>query len=497
MDEEFSLRRFNIREADWPSERSILSNIRHLVFEVEQGANGSGDVDSADEEGFHWLATDSKDAPIGTVRLKPDGQIDQLAVLENFRGAGVGKALLEQAIDKARHLGLEQVELVAPDGLQDFCEGAGFTPASEKPEDKKSLHQRMVQDLLPLDDRVLRLKATEINPGISVKQFDTGEVSFTEIGKIIRKVREIVFVHELGLPESFIGDEADDDALHWVAKDESGQIVGVIRMSLAGDISHLAVMSVHRNEGVGRSLLELAVGKATRYGLSEVRMEAMAGLNKFLTRAGFEKKGEAFEKFDTGYQTYNKATVLEDVHEPLQRPRVDGDHYSESEIVYKLGSDKRLILLRREEDYRNVILEMAKQATTSIRVYSPVLEHKLFDNNDLRNIFSALARKNRNTHIEILLFDSHRMTRNGHALLEVSRKLSSSIKMKIVHPELRQLNHEYMLVDDTGIVYRLDYEVYDGYANFSDITECNRLGRQFTAAWESGLSDPNLRQLRM
>ena len=154
-------------------------------------------------------------------------------------------------------------------------------------------------------------------------------------------------------------------------------------------------------------------------------------------------------------------------------------------------------MLRREEDYRNVILEMTKQAITFVRIYSPVLEHKLFDNIELREILSVLARKNRYTHIEILLHDSHRVTRNGHALLDISRKLSSSIKMKIVHPELRQLNHEYVLVDGAGIVYRRDFEAFDGYANFSDITECNRLGRQFNAAWESGLNDPNLRQLRM
>ena len=181
----------------------------------------------------------------------------------------------------------------------------------------------------------------------------------------------------------------------------------------------------------------------------------------------------------------------------MQRSGVGNDNYSDSEIVYKLGQDKKLILLRREEDYKNVILEMTKQVITSVRIFSPLLEHKLFDNSQLRETLSALSRKNRYTHIEILLYDSHRITRNGHALLELSRKLPSSIKMKIVHPELRRFNHEYVLVDGAGVVYRLDYEVYDGYANFSDVTECNKLGRQFTAAWESGLSDPNLRQLRI
>jgi hypothetical protein len=69
--------------------------------------------------------------------------------------------------------------------------------------------------------------------------------------------------------------------------------------------------------------------------------------------------------------------------------------------------------------------------------------------------------------------------------------------MKIVHPDYRRLNHEYVLVDSAGVIYRLDHEDFDGYANFYDKTECGRLGRQFQAAWESGLIDPDLRQIRI
>ncbi len=497
MKEELSIRRFNIREADWSRQGNTLSNIRRLVFIVEQGLAREDESDSKDEESWHWLATDREDVPVGTVRLLGDGQIGELAVLSNFRGAGVGAALLEQAVDKARHLGFTDVSLrVQPDNRK-FYERMGFVTVGKVFEEAGITYQEMVQNLDPLDDNVQRLTAVELDAEIAVKQFDTLEVTFKDVAKIIRKVREIVFVHELGLPESLVSDDADDDAIHWVAQDPSGLIIGVIRMSLDGEISRLAVTSEHRNNGVGQSLLELAVGKATRFDLHEVRLDALAVLDDFYTRAGFEKRGDVFDGFGLKHQSYVKTIELEDVHEPLQRPRINGDHYSESEIIYNLGQDKKFILLRREEDYKNVILEMAKQAITSVRIFSPVLEHKLFDNIELREILSLLARKNRYTHIEILLYDSHRVTRNGHALLDICRKLPSSIKMKIVHPEFRQLNHEYVLVDSAGVVYRRDHEAFDGFANFSDITECGRLGRQFKAAWESGLHDPNLRQLRI
>ncbi|MFT5014117.1 MAG: hypothetical protein ACI9HA_002781, partial [Dinoroseobacter sp.] len=39
-----------------------------------------------------------------------------------------------------------------------------------------------------------------------------------------------------------------------------------------------------------------------------------------------------------------------------------------------------------------------------------------------------------------------------------------------------------MLVDGAGVIYRQDYESYEGSANFKGITERNRLGRQSRAA---------------
>ena len=72
-----------------------------------------------------------------------------------------------------------------------------------------------------------------------------------------------------------------------------------------------------------------------------------------------------------------------------------------------------------------------------------------------------LARRNKNTFIEILLYDSHKVVKNSHAILEIIRKLPSSISFKIVHPKLRQQNHEFVIVDGCGLVYRLDHEVYE------------------------------------
>ncbi|MBT3832063.1 MAG: hypothetical protein HOF53_11450, partial [Gammaproteobacteria bacterium] len=55
------LRQFNTREADWRTDGNQLSNIRRLVFIVEQKVPKDEEWDGKDEDSWHWLATDTKD----------------------------------------------------------------------------------------------------------------------------------------------------------------------------------------------------------------------------------------------------------------------------------------------------------------------------------------------------------------------------------------------------------------------------------------------------
>ncbi|MEX2489426.1 MAG: GNAT family N-acetyltransferase, partial [Pseudomonadales bacterium] len=118
------LRQFNVREANWQADRNTLSNIRRLVFIVEQQVPREEEWDGRDESAWHWLATDQEDRPVGTARLLPDGQIGRMAVLREYRGHGVGKAMLEQAVQKAGHLGMESVFLNAQTHALAFYEAS-------------------------------------------------------------------------------------------------------------------------------------------------------------------------------------------------------------------------------------------------------------------------------------------------------------------------------------------------------------------------------------
>jgi predicted GNAT family N-acyltransferase len=489
------IRQFNVREASWASDKNVLSNLRRLVFVVEQAVPEEEEWDDKDEDAWHWLATDYEDRPIGTARLLSTGQIGRMAVLSEYRGLKVGAAMLELAVDKARHLGFASVYLNAQTHALGFYQKAGFSAVGDEFKEAGIAHFRMEQTLAPLYDNVQRKLKTGDVPEVEIRDYDTAEVSWTLARKLIRSLRKSVLVAELELPMSFIEDDHDPDFLHFRTQSNQ-QTVGAIRMDLTGNISRLAVDSAFRGKGVGQALVEAAVAKAQRFGLPEVRLEALHSLASFYEKLGFSTVGEPFSAFSRDHQVFERKLSYA---EPFVRERssLSGAAYAAEDSGYVLGETAGLLLLRREDEFRHVIMAMAGQATQSLKLHSPLLDHKLFDRPELYEALSALARRNKYTRVEILLYDSHRVVKNGHALVEIARRLPSSIGIRIVHPELRHMNHEYLLADDSGLVYRQDIENYEGYANFRDVTECNRLKRQFRAAWESGLQDPNLRQIKI
>jgi hypothetical protein len=267
----------------------------------------------------------------------------------------------------------------------------------------------------------------------------------------------------------------------------------------------MAVLAEYRGCGIGFTLLELAIRKARWLGLPEVFLHAQLDAEPFYSKAGFVRRGEEF--VEAGIRHVEMCLTVEPEEEPAPAPRRAhragetplGREYGSREPAPEplLGQTNQIIVVRREEDCRAVSLELAKQAYLRLRIYSPWLDHVLYDNTEFADALSQLARRNRHTEIQILIWNSHRMVKNGHRVLELSRRLSSSIRIRLVHPDYRQMNHEYILADDDGIIYRQDFELYGGYANFYDKTEVNRLGREFLHAWETSNEDPNLRLLRI
>ena len=122
------LQDFSVEIAEWSRQRdrSALLEIRQQVFIVEQGVPEARERDGLDEGCWHLLARDEAGRPIGCGRLTPEHKLGRMAVLSDWRGRGVGAALLRELIGRARALGWPQLSLAAQVGAIGFYERAGF-----------------------------------------------------------------------------------------------------------------------------------------------------------------------------------------------------------------------------------------------------------------------------------------------------------------------------------------------------------------------------------
>lgn len=112
----------------------------------EQGVPVELEWDEYDAPSLHVLAEADGD-PIGTGRLLPDDQIGRMAVLPNWRGRGVGSAILVALIELAAARGSTVVCLNAQTRAQAFYLRHGFVAEGEEFPDAGIPHIRMRRKL--------------------------------------------------------------------------------------------------------------------------------------------------------------------------------------------------------------------------------------------------------------------------------------------------------------------------------------------------------------
>jgi predicted GNAT family N-acyltransferase len=117
---------FTVGPIDWSTGEGLLKAIRMTVFVEEQGVPEALEWDGLDAGARHVVAVASGGKPIGTGRLLPDAHIGRMAVLKEWRGRGVGGALLDTLLVLANRAGYGTVQLHAQTHALEFYRKRGF-----------------------------------------------------------------------------------------------------------------------------------------------------------------------------------------------------------------------------------------------------------------------------------------------------------------------------------------------------------------------------------
>ncbi|MEN6309212.1 MAG: GNAT family N-acetyltransferase, partial [Anaerohalosphaeraceae bacterium] len=109
-------------------------------------------------------------------------------------------------------------------------------------------------------------------------------------------VRKTVFVDEQNVPPEIEIDENDPLCQHVLASNQDNQPIGTGRIDSKGKIGRMAVLSMYRAKGVGRSILDTLIQYGRNAGLRHFYLSAQLHAVGFYEKAGFTAYGEAFEE---------------------------------------------------------------------------------------------------------------------------------------------------------------------------------------------------------
>lgn len=134
---------FRVEPADYTVDFADLRAVREPVFVVEQQVPIEEEWDDLDPQCRHVIARDDANRPIGTGRLTPERKIGRMAVLAEWRGKGVGDALMGALMDEARALGWREVSLNAQTHALPFYARHGFEPFGDEFMEAGIPHRKM------------------------------------------------------------------------------------------------------------------------------------------------------------------------------------------------------------------------------------------------------------------------------------------------------------------------------------------------------------------
>ncbi len=296
-------------------------------------------------------------------------------------------------------------------------------------------------------------------------------VRWDQYGEILRAIRGQVFIVEQKVPEEIERDDKDETATHFLLT-RNAEPLGCGRMQPDGKIGRMAVLQQHRGQGLGRQLLDFIVEQARHQGIRRLYLHAQTHALDFYHDAGFATVGDEFEEAGI-------------------------PHSAMELLVDYRGTTQAVTAVAYPEPFATLALELALTARRSLFIYSHQLDREIFDNAEMASAINALARRGRNSDVRILINDPRPMIKQGHRLLELARRLSSTVHIRVIaeHPELPEAT--FMLRDNNGVVYKPRERRQTGFYEPDSRAAAQRHIEKFDDLWRWGHVDSGLRLLRL
>ncbi len=291
-------------------------------------------------------------------------------------------------------------------------------------------------------------------------------------------VRHAVFIVEQRVPEEMEWDATDATSQHVLAlDDQTSKPVGCGRLTPECTIGRMAVLDHWRGRGVGAALMRTLLEQARARAMASVSLHAQTHAIDFYRGFGFIAEGSEYLEAGIAHQTMRKSIPAPD--RPDRTP-VAFDRHSINSL----------------DEAAQWIDRIAAQARHRLSIFSldgdpPLLARPAFVMEVQR-----IALSGRGALVRLLLRETRRMARDGHRLLELSRRLPSFIEIRQVDVDESGLDNDAFVLDDTGGWYwQPRPDSFHAEASPHDPGRAAELITRFEHHWQRAQPDPALRRL--
>jgi predicted GNAT family N-acyltransferase len=296
----------------------------------------------------------------------------------------------------------------------------------------------------------------------------------------LRAVRQRVFVVEQAVPESEEWDGLDGDCVHAVAETGQDGIIATGRLHPSGKLGRMAVLPPWRGCGVGASILRRLLDEAARQGLDTVYLHAQVPVLGFYARFGFIAEGEEFLEAAIPHRLMRLALP----HGAPGDPGPGG-----------VTGTRRIVTGK--EEFADAIADVAAVAERSLAIFTPDLEHGVYDTARFLACVKRLVLSRSHARIRVLISDPGRVQHSLNRFLHVGRRLSTFIEFRRLPEAFQTRADAFMVADQSALVYRARAERWQGIADTCEPRMARRYLGEFEQMWQLGEETQQLRELKL
>jgi hypothetical protein len=166
-------------------------------------------------------------------------------------------------------------------------------------------------------------------------------------------------------------------------------------------------------------------------------------------------------------------------------------------VELRLGISELEIDLDTRADTQHATELMASQVQSTLEIFSRDLDPVLYAREPFLDALNALCHRNRKARIRILVQDPTDAVRRSPRVVELARRLSSSIEIRQPHHDYRHYNEAFLVADGCGLIHRKFADRYEGAANFYAPIQAQRKLDFFTEVWDRSQVHPEFRRLHL